>query len=186
MSVLYRGFAADLEVRSGGDGRTICGIAVPYGVSQRIDSTLTERFAFGAFRHAVRDPSRVRFAREHVQLGGVLIGTTRVLREDRAGLYGEWYVSRTPAGDETLELVKDGALRELSIGFREGQNRRLPDGTIERVTATLREVAVVMEGAYGELAVATGVRSAAGGTPGLDEVRRILDSLPPLPPAAGL
>jgi len=158
--VHYRTFEPDLEVRSGGDGRTIVGIAVPYGKPQRITAGLVEQFARGAFNHQLREPHRIRFSREHVQLGGVLIGTTRVLRDDPAGLYGEWYVSRTPAGDETLELVRDGALRQLSIAFRERQNRILPDGTVERVKADAREVAVVMEGAYGDLAVATGIRSA--------------------------
>jgi|SRR5690554_5668785 len=161
--VQYRTFEPDLEVRSDGDGRTIVGIAVPWGVRQRIDSQLVEQFRRGAFNGQLRAPHRVRFAREHVTLGGTLIGTTKVLRDDAAGLYGVWRVSKTPAGDETLELVKDGALRELSIGFREGQNKRLHDGTIERVTATLREVAVVMEGAYGEAAVVAGVRSAQPG-----------------------
>lgn len=181
--IAFRTFTPDLEVRSGGDGRTIVGIAVPYGQPVRIDSTLVEQFARGAFNHQLRAPHRVRFAREHLQLGGTLIGVTKVLRDDAAGLYGEWYVSKTPAGDETLELVRDGALRELSIGFREVQNRRLPTGVVERVKADLREVAVVMEGAYGELAVATGVRAAtASDRPLLAKARTMFEALPDLPP----
>ena len=82
----------------------------------------------------------------------------------------------------TLELVRDGALRELSIGFREVQNRRLPTGIIERVKADLHEVAVVMEGAYGELAVATGVRAAASDRPLLAKARTMFEALPDLPP----
>lgn len=196
---LIRTFSPELEVRSSGDGRTITGIAVPYGRAQRIDDELVEQFARGAFNHQLRAVNRVRFSREHLVLGGQLIGATALLRDDAAGLYGEWRVSRTPAGDETLELVKDGALSDLSVGFRGRQSRRLDDGTVERVTADLLEVAVVMEGAYGANAVVTGVR--AGALPALCPVCQQhraaaapppepapalppLPVLPPLPPVA--
>jgi HK97 family phage prohead protease len=156
----YRSFAPDLQVRPGGDGRTVYGIAVPYYAPTRIHDNLVEQFARGAFNHQIHAPGKVKFAREHVKLGGILIGSGMELRDDAAGLYGEWRVSRTPAGDETLELVKDGALDQLSIMFRERQNRRLAGGITERVKADLAEVAVVLEGAYGDLAKAAGVRSA--------------------------
>jgi HK97 family phage prohead protease len=155
----YRSFAPDLQVRSAGDGRTIYGIAVPYRAPVRIDPDLVEQFARGAFNHQLSHPSRVRLSREHVLLGGTLIGAATTLRDDAAGLYVELRASRTPTGDETIELVKDGAMDQLSIHFEERQNRRLPGGITERVKANLREVAVVMEGAYGELAAAGGVRS---------------------------
>ncbi|MGA6164302.1 HK97 family phage prohead protease [Amycolatopsis magusensis] len=157
--VLTRQWMPDLEVRSAGDGRTICGIAVPYGSPQPIDSRLTEQFAQGAFNAQLRAAHRVPFMRDHGPHGGKLIGVATTLRDDAAGLYGEWRVSRTPLGDETLELVKDGALSELSIGFREGQNRTLRGGVIERATATLTEVAIVMAGAYGPAAAIASVRA---------------------------
>lgn len=158
----YRSFRPDLQVRSGGDGRTIMGIAVPYNAPTRIDNQLVEQFARGAFNHQIREASRVKFAREHMMLGGTLIGAASLLRDDAAGLYVELRASRTPIGDETLELVKDGALNQLSVMFLERQNRRLAGGVTERVKADLREVAVVMEGAYGDLATAVGVRSGSG------------------------
>jgi len=156
----YRSFHPDLSVRNGGDGRTVYGIAVPYQRAVRIDDTLVEQFARGAFNHQLREPSRVKFSREHALIGGTLIGAATLLRDDAAGLYVELKTSKTPVGEETLELVRDGALDQLSIAFRERQNRRLSGGITERVTADLREVAVVMEGAYGELAAAAGIRSA--------------------------
>jgi len=156
----YRSFHPDLQVRSSGDGRTIFGIAVPYNAPTRIDDMVgVEQFARGAFNHQLRQASRVKFAREHMLLGGTLIGAASMMRDDAAGLYVELRASRTPVGDETLELVKDGALNQLSVMFRERQNRRLAGGITERVKADLHEVAVVMEGAYGELATAVGVRS---------------------------
>jgi hypothetical protein len=159
--IQYRSFAPELEVRSGGntDGRTIYGIAVPYNAPTRINDNLVEQFSRGAFNHQLRAPQRVKFAREHMALGGTLIGAATLLRDDAAGLYGEWRVSRTPAGDETLELVRDGALDHLSIAFRERENQRLAGGVVNRRKADLNEVAVVLQGAYGDLAAAAGVRS---------------------------
>lgn len=164
VSMLYRAFTPDLEVRSGdGTGRTVYGIAVPYNAPTRINGSLTEVFVRGAFDHQLARPGRVKFSREHLPLGGELIGAATLLRDDAAGLYGEFRIAATPKGNETLELIRAGALDELSIGFIEvpGQNRRGSGNLVERHRADLREVAVVMEGAYGQLATAAGVRSAA-------------------------
>lgn len=185
--VAYRSFTPELEIQTrarGGDGRTICGIAVPYGRAQRIDDRLVEQFRRGAFNHQLRDAHRVKLARDHMALGGTLIGATVLLRDDAAGLYGEWRVSNTVVGEETLELVKDGALTDLSIGFRERQNKRLPGGVTERVSADLREVAVVMEGAYGQGALVSAVRSIDDEIDRLAQARQILAGLPTLPAAS--
>jgi Escherichia/Staphylococcus phage prohead protease len=186
----YRSFAPQLEVRAAGGGRTVFGIAVPYNAPTRIDERLVEQFARGAFDHQIPYPRSVKFAREHMALGGELIGAATMLRDDPAGLYVEMRVANTPKGDETLELVKDGALDQLSIAFRERQNRRLGGGVVERLKANLREVAVVLEGAYGELATAMGVRSRQPyddptvdpETEALNEaVEQFRHGLPPLP-----
>lgn len=198
--LLYRSFTPDLEIRSDGDGRTIRGIAVPWGKPTRIDSRLVEQFANGAANHQLRAPNRLDFAREHLNQGGTLIGPTKLLRNDAAGLYFEARASRTPMGDETVELVRDGALRHISVGFRERRNRRLPGGIVERVKADFFEIAVVRAGAYGDDAAITGVRSYDGQGPVWDEddelvrsgagerrytaseVGQILSRLPLLPP----
>lgn len=183
--VAYRSFAPEVEVRSSGDGRTVHGIAVPYGQPQRINATLVEQFARGAFSRQAGAAHRVPFAREHLPMGGQLIGRITQLRDDAKGLYFEARVADTQLGNDTLALLRDGALDQVSIGFRERQNRRLPDGTVERVTADLRELAVVLEGAYGEYAVAMGVRSENGGCAcgsRLDEARAVLATLPRLLP----
>lgn len=191
---LYRAFTPDLSVRAGGDGRTVMGIAVPYGVEQRIDAKLTEVFTQGTFAHQLRAGHRVPFTRGHVPHGGVIIGKTVELREHADGLYGEWRVSRTAVGDETLELIKDGLLTELSIGFREypSTNKVRSNGTVEYTRADLFEVAIVPEGAYGAGAVVTGTRgpcptcghvrpgggSEDGGNSNLRQAEQILGSLP--------
>ncbi|HYD28875.1 HK97 family phage prohead protease [Brevundimonas sp.] len=163
--LLTRTFDGELELRSsnnGGDGRTVFGRAVPYGVPQYIYDGLTEEFVRGCFDHQLRAANRIRTAREHVQLGGTLIGAVRSLDDRNDGLWFEARVSRTPTGDETLELINDGALRQTSIGFRERPhgNKRTSNNVIQRTAADLFEIAFVMEGAYGEQAEIAGVRSA--------------------------
>jgi len=165
LPVVYHTVSPDLSLRTaaqGGDGRTVYGIAVPYNRPTRINDRLTEMFMRGAYGHQVDRPGRVKFARGHLPLGGELIGAAALLREDPAGLYTEFRVSRTPRGDETLALLEDGALDEWSIGFVEvpGQTRMREDGVTVYHRADLREVAVVLEGAYGRDAVVAGVRQA--------------------------
>jgi len=165
LPVVYHTVSPDLSLRTaaqGGDGRTVYGIAVPYNRPTRINDRLTEMFMRGAYGHQVDRPGRVKFARGHLPLGGELIGAAALLREEPAGLYTEFRVSRTPRGDETLALLEDGALDEWSIGFVEvpGQTRMREDGVRVYHRADLREVAVVLEGAYGREAVVAGVRQA--------------------------
>ena len=175
MQTIYRPVAAELEVMraesGGGDGRTICGILVPWNHPQRIDAHLTEQFERGGADHVIaagergRAPGgipayRMQLSRNHQRHGGEPIGRTLLLRDDAAGLYGEWRVSSTPTGEATLTLVKDQVLRELSVGFRAAPawERRLPDGTVSRTRFDPFEAAVVSRGAYAEAAMVTGVR----------------------------
>lgn len=204
--LLTRTFQGDLELRSsnnGGDGRTVFGRAVPYGVPQHIYDGLTEEFVFGCFSHQLRAANRIRAAREHVDLGGTLIGACRSLEERVDGLHFATRISKTSAGDETLELINDGALRQVSIGFRErpNGNRRSAGNVIQRTSADLFEIAFVMEGAYADGAAVAGVRSrqhvdpataARHGCTCCDELAQLRASqqqvelsqftLPPLPP----
>jgi Escherichia/Staphylococcus phage prohead protease len=161
----FRSFTPDLEVQSGGDGRLVRGIAVPYNQPQRIDASLTEEFVRGAFDHQMNAIHRVRFWNGHSVQGGVLIGHTVEARDDASGLYGEWRVAKTRDGDDALELIKNGTLDQLSIGFRvtAGGSQRTLDGVVQRTKANLFEVAVVPEGAYGEGATITGVRAVVDG-----------------------
>lgn len=169
MSDLYRTFAPQLEVRTGAnqDGRTIYGIAVPWNAPMRITDNLVEEFHRGAFAHQFGAAHRIKYAREHMQLGGTLIGRVSMMRDDAAGQYVELRVAKTPTGDETLELVREGALPHLSVGFRERPdgNLRQAGGVVARVKADMFEIASTLEGAYGDLASAAGVRSLGAGQP---------------------
>jgi uncharacterized protein len=163
-----RFFPADLEVRAaraGGDGRTITGILVPWNVRMRIDDALEESFRAGAADRFLRMPNRVKLSRGHIKQGGSPFGKAVELRNDAKGLWGALRASKTDIGEETLTLVHDGVLEELSIAFRPRQNRDRGPAQgggkwVERVKVDLLEVAVVPEGAYGRHAMVSEIRSA--------------------------
>ena len=45
------------------------------------------------------------------------LGKPTLMREDDKGLYVEGYISKTRLGDEALELMRDGVVDQMSIGF---------------------------------------------------------------------
>ena len=171
-----RSYALDLAIREDAEGRTIYGIAVPYDKEQRVNGDTTEVFRRGAFSDVLKAAHRVKLLRNHDVKNP--IGRATLLRETDEGLYAEFKVSKTREGDDALELVKDGALDQLSIGFMPIKNRKRPDGVMERIKAHLAEVSLVTFGAYGELASVTGMREGQPQlTPRLDEARKILDAI---------
>ena len=171
-----RSYVLDLERREEENGgRTIYGIAVPYDKEQRIGKD-TEVFRKGAFAEVIKAAHRVKLLRNHKSESP--IGRATLLRETDEGLYAEFKVSKTREGDDALELVKDGALDQLSIGFVPIKNRKREDGVIERIKAHLAEVSLVTFGAYGDYAMVDGVRSdQVGETPRLNAAKEILDAL---------
>ena len=175
MNLETRSYEIDLEVRGEGDGRTVCGICVPYDVEQRIHPTLTEVFRRGAFANVARAAHRVKLLVGH-DAQALPIGRATLLREDERGLYGEFRVSKGQRGDDILELVRDGALSELSVGFQPLKDKRRPDGVIERLAAHLAEVSLVTFGAYGANAAVAAVRDESA-TPNLDAVAAILKDI---------
>lgn len=157
---LIRAFAAG-DLSLGSDGRTVTGVAVPFGVPTVVDDgygAYQEEFRRGAFTRTIAERgTRVKVLAQHNRQV-MPIGRATLLREDPTGLYAELRISQTAAGDEALELIRDGALDGLSIGFNDIRDERGPDGTVVRTEVRLNEISVVPFAAY-ENAVITGVRS---------------------------
>jgi HK97 family phage prohead protease len=166
MTVLLRDVAAALAIRDGGDGRTIEGPLLPYGVEARVldrGRLVVETFERGALADA--DPTRVPLTATHPRDNQTLpIGVTVELRDEADALHGAWHVSKTALGDEVLELARDGVPLGLSVGFLEvpGGSRWSPDRRrVTRTRAALDHVAVVRVPAYAGAGV-QGVRAASG------------------------
>ncbi|HRB04229.1 MAG TPA: HK97 family phage prohead protease [Ilumatobacteraceae bacterium] len=165
---------ADIEIR-GSDGRTVYGIAVPFDqpteINDRYNGNYTETFRRGAFARTLteRGAAKVKLLAVHNSQTFPL-GRLSSAVEDAAGLLIEARVSATQAGDEALELVRDGALDAFSIGFvpvptgdRWGKGRT----SVERLEVKLHEVSLVRLPPYAGALVA-GVRSAEPYDPELD------------------
>jgi HK97 family phage prohead protease len=142
-----------LALRDGGDGRTLVGPLLPWGVPARVldqGRLVTETFERGAL--AGTDPGRIPLTATHPRDAGTLpIGVTVELEERAEAAWGAWHVSKTAVGDEVLELARDGVPLGLSIGFAEvpGGSRWSADRQrVTRTRAALDHVAVVRVPAY--------------------------------------
>ena len=145
---LVRSFA-DLEIRAAGDGRTVVGCAVPFDRPTDVGGYV-ESFTRGAFARTIaeRGAGRVKVLAAHSSSVNP-IGCATVLREDPAGLHVELRVSKTQLGDECLELIRDGALDGLSIGFQPIRAVHNPTtGVVERTEVRLDEISLVSFPAY--------------------------------------
>src|ERR671911_2034663 len=161
-----RAHTTTLAVRDGGDGRTLVGALLPWGVPARVvdqGRLVTETFTRGALEGT--DPGRVPLTATHPRDAGTLpIGVTVELEERDDAAYGAWRVSKTALGDEVLELARDGVPLGLSVGFAEvaGGSRWSADRRrVTRTRAALDHVAVVRVPAYvgaGVAGVRMGVR----------------------------
>jgi phage head maturation protease len=122
-----------LALRDGGDGRTLVGPLLPWGVPARVldqGRLVTETFERGAL--AGTDPGRIPLTATHPRDAGTLpIGVTVELEERAEAAWGAWHVSKTAVGDEVLELARDGVPLGLSIGFAEvpGGSAGAPTGS---------------------------------------------------------
>jgi phage head maturation protease len=141
-------YPSGLQLRDDGDGRTLVGPLLPWGVEARVADRgrlVVEVFERGALQGT--DPARVPLTATHPKTAGELpIGVTVELEERIDAAWGAWRVSKTALGEEVLELARDGVPLGLSVGFAEvaGGSRWSPDRRrVTRTRATLDHVAVV-------------------------------------------
>jgi HK97 family phage prohead protease len=164
-----RQLTTSLALRDGGDGRTLVGPLLPWGVTAQVvdrGRLVTETFQRGAFD--IADAGRVPLTATHPRDAGTLpIGRTLSIDDRADAAWGEWLVSDTMIGNEVLALARDGVPLGLSVGFAEvpGGSRWSADRQrVTRTRAALDHVAVVRVPAY-EGAGVVGVRSGAVGRP---------------------
>jgi HK97 family phage prohead protease len=119
--------------------REVSGIAVPYNDTIDIGGGWSERFERGA----IDTNADVKLFRDHKEI----IGVVNELREEDDGLWITAKISDTALGNETMELVKDGAIRSFSVGFIPVKDEK-KDKTIIRKKVNLKEVSLVAFPAY--------------------------------------
>jgi HK97 family phage prohead protease len=119
--------------------RTVEGLAVPYNDTIDIGGGWSERFEKGA----IDLTANVKLFRDHEDIIGVVTEMT----ESDEGLMIKARISETVLGNETLNLVKDGAIRSFSVGFIPVTDEK-KDKTIIRKKVNLKEVSLVAFPAY--------------------------------------
>jgi len=131
------------------DGWTITARAVPYDTTTEIFPGLTEEIRAGAITPIEQGPL---LFRDHDKP----IGRITQMRDEDGGLVIDAVISDTPLGDETRQLIADGVLTRMSIGFRPADDgldiQERDDGSVH-VTVTraeLYEVSVVAFPAYAD------------------------------------
>lgn len=175
--VITRAFeGADLSIR--GDGRTIYGLAVPFGALTSVndrEGSYEEQFQYGAFTQTINRGAlhrvKLRVLHDKTSTSGVAVE----LRQDPAGLIAAMRVSKTQRGDEMLELVRDGALDQFSVGFRPvktlwsdlgdvfgARSNPARGASATRTEVQLLEISVVDFAAY-DAALIGGVRNTSDG-----------------------
>lgn len=149
----------ELEVRSfevrsvDADTRTIEGIAAPYGeVFEAGD--FNERFEPGVFGDFNSD-ANVRLYSEHDHLEKRSpIGVVTEGKNTKDGFQIRAKISATAKGDEVYQLLKDGVLRNFSVGFLPvDSNYDDKTNTVIHTKADLKEVSVVAFPAYTQATV---------------------------------
>lgn len=176
---LIRAFAGDLSIRADGTGRTITGIVVPFDTVARVSDggrPYDEMHQRGSFQKTIAERGdRVKLLLQHDRNNP--IGKATLLREDAAGLYGEFSVSAIPAGDQAIELVRDGVLDSFSIGFAPVKSYKTSEGTVVRTENALRETSLVTFPAYDGARIMA-LRDALGNLPDDERDALLRDLIP--------
>lgn len=160
LDLLHRSFTLEDPTVSD-DGRTVTGLAVPYGVEARVADVTPagvvryrEMFERGAFRRAVKAPSRVTLVYGHSDGFGDRMGYGQAFEETEAGLLARFRLDASRA-DQARDALTSSH-RALSVAFasispRQGTER---DGDLViRRQVHLVHVAAVPAGAYAGAAV---------------------------------
>ena len=134
---IVRSFAIDdLVVRSGGDGRTVEAYAAVFGQPTEINDhyghyyETIDRTAFdGVIKRGVKPLVFFNHARDIFgrpsEKWSAPIGVHRSIQADGRGLRVAAYISRTQAGDEALELMRDGAVDGFSFSGKPNRSKKI-------------------------------------------------------------
>lgn len=156
-------FASELTIA---EGRTIAGIAVPFGsVSRPVmfgGKARRHRFERGAFTRTISERgTKVRLFAEHDR-GRFPIGKAATLAEVAGGLRVAFTVADTSDGNDALALVRDGFVSAFSVGVTPIGVREDGD-VLVHTEARLDEVSLVSEPAFEDaVAAAFGADSIIG------------------------
>jgi len=150
-----RSFPETLKFLDGGDGRTVYGKVVPFGVTTEFEdhdgSIKREKFIRGALTQAAKAWNRVVFYYTHLDLLPNRMGHGLELEQREDGAYGTFRLDASVAdrAREVLTTSHGG----LSLGFFPDITRISDDGVHNRIKVSVEHVGAVPEGAYDDARV---------------------------------
>ena len=168
------------------DDRTFKGYASTFGnVDEVGDIIEAGAFAKSIMERGPQGTKQIKVLWQH----DLPLGMPTVMQEDSKGLYVEGKISKTRLGDEALELMRDGVVDRMSIGFSIPQGKAIWDekmGVRRIKEVKLFEFSPVTFPAN-EMAMVTGVKNlklisqlANGGQLSEDELKALAEMIPEL------
>lgn len=153
----YKSFPAEFQVKADdSEGMTFEGYASTFGNVDEGNDIIKK----GAYKKTIRERFKqglIKVLRSHWELIGIPIE----MAEDDHGLFTVSKISKTPLGEETMTLVRDGALDRLSIGYKAIKISKDEETGIR----TLKEIKLyeysVVDFAMNEMAQITGSKALA-------------------------
>lgn len=170
MDLSYKSVGFQLEeLKARDDGWSFSGYASTFGnVDLGGDVVLK-----GAFRQSLKD-RRPKLLWQHDI--GEPIGTVSSLKEDDRGLFGEFKISKTTRGHDAYQLLKDGAVDSMSIGYIPSEVEFDDKAEVRKLKAVdLLEISVVSM-PMNEEALITAVKAALR-LPLAKHIDRLLDDV---------
>ena len=145
-------YTLDMEIRDVTESRReIVGVVAPYNETTYLTGDPRgERLVRGCFTKSIAQRgSKVPLTVGHNH-GRAAVGLSTSWQEGAEGLLGVFAVRPDAEGDKVLADVRDGYLPAMSVGFAPlaANTRRAPDGALEHREAALKEVSLVVVGAY--------------------------------------
>ena len=131
------------EETEGKKPRTIYGLAVPYDTEATVSGGQKVRFLVGSLPTDGKAP---RLLEQHD--ANRVIGIVTERTETPEGMMFTARISASRAGDDVLELVKDGALDSVSVGVDPTDADYDDEGVLVIARANWRELSVVAEPAF--------------------------------------
>ena len=123
--------------------RTITGVAVPYNVEATVSGGERVKFLPGSLPVDGKAP---RLLESHDS--SRIVGIVTARQEDENGMRYTARISATKAGDDVIELIKDGALDAVSVGVDPIDAEYDDNGVLVVSKANWRELSIVAEPAF--------------------------------------
>ena len=160
---LTAGFALDVEAAAGETTgrREISGLAAPYQVAAQVSGGASVMFAPGSLPTDGKAPKLFMYHDAGQPVG---IVTARAEAADGSGMLFTAKIAATAAGDEALQLAKEGVLDSVSVGVDVIDSYQMEDGTTVITAADWRELSLVPIPAFASATI-TDVAASADTTP---------------------